>query len=556
MIFVDQRNTAQAISVYLKDRLAKTLRISHEATKDRVYAYHSLQDKESKEHEMELFKADICYFLVCTDAAGLGMNIPNIEVVIQYRIPDFLDMCDVFQRLGRAARDQNLRGLVLIFVEEKFLVPAGCTGFADSEHNFLLDVDSNNDAIEAREIVLHVGTLHDRDYYGGKLLRIDPALLWFLNGQGCKMRLILAIFDDIGTYDEITACRCSECFFGPRTEFNQYLPPDSLREILLKDNNERRNGNRRAASSVATFASTSRPPLKKRGRPAGQGTREKIALGVHGRTRSLISNSPVAEVIKARQEAVDQQRARVEEFNASHLSFGFDIRRSFRYEDTALCSEEKVEREFATLKEAVENEAFNRHGLPPPNETTRNVSRVIRTKEQKAELAKLIETDIQTVVDFIYKQHNIFELYRLRIHRFFPPADIRALSKKIAAKTDGQTLTVAEFVGAFTVPIALKETVFADEFDLIAHSVKCVIEQFNEKIAATKKTRKVKAKGNPSQTQHSDYDEVTMDRVMMEIEKIATEEKLRIRREHLEADIKRTRLRPKLPFKDKSKGNR
>ncbi|KAA8893041.1 hypothetical protein FN846DRAFT_758126, partial [Sphaerosporella brunnea] len=58
---------------------------------------------------------------VCTDAAGIEMNIPNIEVVIQNRRSENISLSDLWQRLGRCARSQAICGLALVFLDEKFI---------------------------------------------------------------------------------------------------------------------------------------------------------------------------------------------------------------------------------------------------------------------------------------------------------------------------------------------------------------------------------------------------------------------------------------------------
>src|SRR5436190_5698744 len=40
--------------------------------------------------------------LVATDAVGLGVNLPNVERVVQYGLPKEPDMAGIWQRFGRA----------------------------------------------------------------------------------------------------------------------------------------------------------------------------------------------------------------------------------------------------------------------------------------------------------------------------------------------------------------------------------------------------------------------------------------------------------------------
>ncbi|KAJ7917805.1 hypothetical protein B0H13DRAFT_2322014 [Mycena leptocephala] len=52
---------------------------------------------------------------VCTDAAGMGCNIPDIDVVVQWKLP--ASMSIFIQRAGRAGRARGSQGLAILLVE-------------------------------------------------------------------------------------------------------------------------------------------------------------------------------------------------------------------------------------------------------------------------------------------------------------------------------------------------------------------------------------------------------------------------------------------------------
>ena len=54
--------------------------------------------------------------LVATSAFGLGMNIPDIERVVQYGMNIDRDLGDIFQRVGRAARGRGRIAIAIIFL--------------------------------------------------------------------------------------------------------------------------------------------------------------------------------------------------------------------------------------------------------------------------------------------------------------------------------------------------------------------------------------------------------------------------------------------------------
>ncbi|PPQ70400.1 hypothetical protein CVT24_013138, partial [Panaeolus cyanescens] len=61
------------------------------------------------------FKNGAIRVLVCTDAAGMGCNLPAVDVVVQWKLPQTLSA--FVQRAGRAARSPSQSGLAVLLVE-------------------------------------------------------------------------------------------------------------------------------------------------------------------------------------------------------------------------------------------------------------------------------------------------------------------------------------------------------------------------------------------------------------------------------------------------------
>ncbi|KAJ7753252.1 P-loop containing nucleoside triphosphate hydrolase protein [Mycena metata] len=81
-----------------------------------VRPYNAGMSREYRATVMSLFKAGIIRVLVCTDAAGMGCDIPNIELVVQWKAPQNLSAW--VQRAGRAARAAGLQGIAVMLVEK------------------------------------------------------------------------------------------------------------------------------------------------------------------------------------------------------------------------------------------------------------------------------------------------------------------------------------------------------------------------------------------------------------------------------------------------------
>ncbi|KAH7919783.1 P-loop containing nucleoside triphosphate hydrolase protein, partial [Leucogyrophana mollusca] len=92
MVFVNQRDDAEKLAKYL------TAKVSNE-----------LRDK---------FVCGEIWGIFCTDAAGMGLDLRNIRLVVQWRYTKSL--CALLQRLGRAARDLNIEATVVYFVEAEY----------------------------------------------------------------------------------------------------------------------------------------------------------------------------------------------------------------------------------------------------------------------------------------------------------------------------------------------------------------------------------------------------------------------------------------------------
>ncbi|KAF7352556.1 ATP-dependent DNA helicase Q-like 3 [Mycena venus] len=81
-----------------------------------VRPYNAGMSREYRVHVMALFKAGIIRILVCTDAAGMGCDIPNVELVVQWKLPK--NLSSWIQRAGRAARGPVMQGMAVMLVEK------------------------------------------------------------------------------------------------------------------------------------------------------------------------------------------------------------------------------------------------------------------------------------------------------------------------------------------------------------------------------------------------------------------------------------------------------
>ncbi|KAF8185802.1 P-loop containing nucleoside triphosphate hydrolase protein [Mycena galopus ATCC 62051] len=79
--------------------------------------FNSEMSTEFKDVESDALKSGQIWGLCCTDSFGMGLDLPDVLLVIQWK--STCDMCTLWQRLARAARALNLVAIGLFLVEPK-----------------------------------------------------------------------------------------------------------------------------------------------------------------------------------------------------------------------------------------------------------------------------------------------------------------------------------------------------------------------------------------------------------------------------------------------------
>ncbi len=75
-------------------------------------AFYGSLNRDEKEHATSLFKSDQCKIMIATKAFGMGVDIPNIQVVYHHAPSGLLP--DYIQEIGRAARNKNIHGFAAL----------------------------------------------------------------------------------------------------------------------------------------------------------------------------------------------------------------------------------------------------------------------------------------------------------------------------------------------------------------------------------------------------------------------------------------------------------
>jgi len=109
IVYVRSRRKAEELSKYL---LNNGLRATF---------YHGGIDHKSKTNRLNLWLQDKVSIMVATNAFGMGIDKPNVDLVVHYQIPDSLE--NYFQEAGRAGRNgAHAKAILLTNTTDKLLV--------------------------------------------------------------------------------------------------------------------------------------------------------------------------------------------------------------------------------------------------------------------------------------------------------------------------------------------------------------------------------------------------------------------------------------------------
>jgi superfamily II DNA/RNA helicase len=272
IVFIDKIDPGQALADQISLLLPKTIKNGEKDVPvgTVVQVYHGGHDPVTKKKTIEDLMSGDCRIVICTDAFGVGIDIPDIEIVVQLGVDDRLTFCGLAQRIGRAARTSGMIGIAIILVPGRLLdsISKNWSKSKDawkeawsSEELDLTDFDPESHVFKEEEIdALRLVPVKDRDLkrYGlpvsaetnqlvrehvlglyrdaksleelirdaksetvgskGKRLslaqKLDPPLLWFLCTRGCLHMVLGAVLQDLNIYHRThKSWCCDSCAF-------------------------------------------------------------------------------------------------------------------------------------------------------------------------------------------------------------------------------------------------------------------------------------------------------------------------------------------------------
>ena len=149
----------------------------------------------------------------------MGVDIGDVEIVMQWKIARHMTLATLWQRIGRAGRDMDVAAISVVWIETRHILPAVIpTESAWVGFNSAVNADSIQSSTDfVRNMYKDMDSTHDGiGTSGGAYHRIDPSLLWYINTKGCRSRCMLAAFCDRGAYSNAQRdgpC-CDNCFYS------------------------------------------------------------------------------------------------------------------------------------------------------------------------------------------------------------------------------------------------------------------------------------------------------------------------------------------------------
>ncbi|KAH9032208.1 P-loop containing nucleoside triphosphate hydrolase protein, partial [Lactarius hengduanensis] len=111
MVFCNDRKETERLCLYARS-------LAPVDCVDKLLWFHSGMSTDFRTKTIEKLRTAKIWGVFCTDAAGMGLDLRDIEIVVQWRYTQSL--CMLWQRLGRAARDPSREATGIYMVEPQY----------------------------------------------------------------------------------------------------------------------------------------------------------------------------------------------------------------------------------------------------------------------------------------------------------------------------------------------------------------------------------------------------------------------------------------------------
>ncbi len=186
IIYCFSRKDCESIAAYLKKSGLS------------ARAYHAGLSPEVRKHNQELFIKDQVNIIVATIAFGMGIDKPDVRLVIHHTFPKTLE--GYYQEIGRAGRDGLTSDCILFYSHGD-----------KRKHEFFID--------QISDMNVRVGTRN-------KLVKVTE----YCESKTCRRKYLLAYFNEIFPMDNCKACDICLEIPGTKEEKDEYEEIEDVEE--------------------------------------------------------------------------------------------------------------------------------------------------------------------------------------------------------------------------------------------------------------------------------------------------------------------------------------
>ena len=151
-----------------------------------VCGYHAGMEQQARRESQKLFMSSTDTIVIATNAFGMGINRPDIRLVLHYNLPGSVEA--YYQEAGRAGRDGKAADCVLYFTPRDL----------HTQEFFIGKMGENNPQASDSDVQLLQGAARKKL---GLMVR-------YAESHGCRRRQIMEYF---GQSKAITNCACDAC---------------------------------------------------------------------------------------------------------------------------------------------------------------------------------------------------------------------------------------------------------------------------------------------------------------------------------------------------------
>ncbi|KAI0371404.1 P-loop containing nucleoside triphosphate hydrolase protein [Pilatotrama ljubarskyi] len=178
LVFVNAIQKCHAAAHHLRGLVDEHLR-------NCVGVLHAKQGSLTKEDEWRRFRDGHIRILVATEAAGMGMDVPDITLIVQFGVPETLAVW--LQRAGRAGRSRSIQACAIMLVQSSVTQKVEARDAPNESESEFEEAEENMDS-ELSAVKSRPRTKFKKN--------IEDGLRAWIETKGCRRRVADAYFDN------------------------------------------------------------------------------------------------------------------------------------------------------------------------------------------------------------------------------------------------------------------------------------------------------------------------------------------------------------------------